>query len=216
VPNPSRVDRPTVARAARGRRRTRRQQQILDALEVIFREEGFRSLTIGDLANRLRCSRSTLYAIAPTKEELFLLVQDRLMRRTGAEGEARARDGKTPGDRLSGYLEGTVAYFAEVRTAFMDDVMSYGPARSLYDAHQRAFVQRLRGLIEEGIATGDFSGVDPLLAATALDAVMSRMRDPGFLRENGLTASQAFEQVLRLIRHGLELTPGRDPRDDPA
>ncbi|MGI9592066.1 MAG: TetR/AcrR family transcriptional regulator [Myxococcota bacterium] len=184
--------------------RTRRQRQILDDLEAIFREEGFRRLTVGELANRLRCSKSTLYAIAPTKEELFLLVQDRLMRRTGAEGEARVRGAASAGDRLSAYLEGTVAYFAQVRTPFMDDVMSFAPARALYDDHQRAFVGRLRGLIEEGIASGDFAGVDPLLAATALDAVMSRVRDPEFLREHRLTASQAFDQVLRLVRHGLE------------
>lgn len=52
-----------------GGARTRRQEQVLDGLEEIFREEGFRRLTIGELATRLRCSRSTLYAMAPTKEE---------------------------------------------------------------------------------------------------------------------------------------------------
>jgi hypothetical protein len=72
------------------------------------------------------------------------------------------------GDRIAAYLEGTVAYFEDVQTIFMDDVMSYAPARRLYDAHQRAFVEHLRALVEEGIAAGEFAGVDPLLAATAV------------------------------------------------
>jgi AcrR family transcriptional regulator len=200
----SRGQRDASAGATVRRRRTRRQEQILDDLEAIFRTEGFRELTVGDLATRLHCSRSTLYAIAPTKEEIFLLVQDRLMRRTGEEGEARETGHERPGDRIAAYLEGTVAYFAEVQTAFMDDVMSYAPARSLYDAHQQAFVEHLRALVEEGIAAGEFAGVDPLLAATALDAAMVRTRDPEFLREHGLTASEAFDQVLKLFRYGLE------------
>jgi len=70
-----------------------------------------------------------------------------------------------------------------------------------------AFVERLRGLTEEGIAAGESTGVDPLLAATALDAVTSRVRDPHLLREHGPTASEAFDPVPERVRHGLERPP---------
>ena len=38
-----------------------RQVEILDTLQALFLAEGFRHLTIGDLVDRLRCSRRTLY-----------------------------------------------------------------------------------------------------------------------------------------------------------
>ena len=60
-----------------------RREEILDELEAIFLAEGFRGLTVGTLAARLRCSRSTLYALAATKEELYLRVSDRILRRIG-------------------------------------------------------------------------------------------------------------------------------------
>ena len=183
---------------------TERQQEILQQLEAIFREEGFRKLTIGELAARLSCSRSTLYAIAPTKEELFLLAADRLLRQTGDRSERSAARQATPVDRLGAYLRGAVAHFATVKTPFMTDVLAYAPARDLYETHQRRFVLRLRMFLEEGIANGQVSGIDPAIAAEALDAALSRVRDPGFLRRHGLAASQAFDRVFELFRRGLE------------
>jgi len=183
---------------------TRRQDEILNLLEAIFREQGFRKLTIGGLADQLSCSRSTLYAIAPTKEELFLLVADRLLRKTGDAGEERAAQADNPADALQGYLEGTVSRFSTVKTPFIADALSYGPARTLYETHQRGFVLRLRIFVEEAQATGQFTGVDSLIAAEALDAAMTRVRDPNFLRRHRKTASEAFEQVCALFRRGLD------------
>jgi AcrR family transcriptional regulator len=184
---------------------TQRQEQILDHLEGIFREEGFRKLTIGELAKRLACSRSTLYAIAPTKEELFLLVADRLLRRSGSEGESRGRGLQRPSARLDAYLEGTAAQFTSVRRAFMRDVLSYAPARRLYESHQRYFISHLRTLVEAGIEAGEFSSdIDPRLAAEALDGAMSRLRESRFLRENDMAVREALQQLSKLFRRGLD------------
>lgn len=188
---------------ARPRRGSKRRDQILDQLESIFLHEGFRALTVGSLAARLRCSRSTLYALASTKEELFLRVQDRILRRIGREARNRAYACEEPGDRVEAFLEGTISSLRPIGTAFLDDVFSYEPARQLFDAHQRGAMRTLRGLIEAGIEAGAFKGVDPGVAAAALDAAVQRVRDPQFLRDAGLGPSEAFDQVSQLLRHGL-------------
>jgi len=185
------------------RRRAQRREQILDQLENLFLNEGFRGLTIGALATRLRCSRSTLYGLAPTKEELFLLVEDRILRRIGREAWRRAQACGDPGDRVAAYLEGTISSLRPVGTAFLDDLLGYGPARQLFDWHQQGAMRTLRELVEAGIAAGAFKGVNPSVAAAALDAAVHRVRDPLFLREAGLSPSEAFAQVSRLLRHGL-------------
>jgi AcrR family transcriptional regulator len=47
---------------------TRRQAELLDQLEALFLAEGFARFTLEDLAVRLHCSKSTLYALAGSKE----------------------------------------------------------------------------------------------------------------------------------------------------
>jgi AcrR family transcriptional regulator len=185
------------------RRGAKRRAQILGELESIFLREGFRQLTVGALATRLRCSRSTLYAIATTKEALFLLVEDHILRRIGREARRRAKACEDPGDRVAAFLEGTVSSLLPVGEAFLDDIFHYTPARQLFDQHQRGAIETLRQLIEAGIAAGALQGVDPLIAAEALDAAVQRIRNPKLLREAGLSPSEAFGEVSQLLRHGL-------------
>ena len=53
---------------------TRRQTELLDQLEALFLAEGFAGFTLDDLAGRLHCSKSTLYALAGSKEQLAMRV----------------------------------------------------------------------------------------------------------------------------------------------
>ncbi|MFD6073446.1 TetR/AcrR family transcriptional regulator, partial [Amycolatopsis lurida] len=50
------------------RQPTARQRALLSELEAVFLAEGFSQFTLDDLAARLHCSKSTLYALAPSKE----------------------------------------------------------------------------------------------------------------------------------------------------
>ncbi|MCU1500869.1 MAG: TetR/AcrR family transcriptional regulator, partial [Ilumatobacteraceae bacterium] len=49
---------------------TARRIELWDQLGVLFLQDGFRNLTIGDLAARLNCSRRTLYSLAENREDL--------------------------------------------------------------------------------------------------------------------------------------------------
>ena len=55
---------------------TPRQVALLDDLERLFTAEGFRHLTIGDMAARTKSSRRTLYSVSASKEEIILVVVD--------------------------------------------------------------------------------------------------------------------------------------------
>ena len=68
-----------------------REGHLLEGLEEIFLQEGFRRVAVGELAARLHCSRATLYALAPSKERLFLLVLERLLARIRGMGRAADR-----------------------------------------------------------------------------------------------------------------------------
>ena len=63
-----------------------RHRSILEGLEKLMRDGELAKLTIGDMATRLECSRRALYELAPSKEQLVLLVLDRVMHRIGEIG----------------------------------------------------------------------------------------------------------------------------------
>ena len=48
-----------------------RRNQIVDGLEEVFLKEGFRKVRIEELASRLRCSRQTLYRLAPIQTDFL-------------------------------------------------------------------------------------------------------------------------------------------------
>ena len=56
---------------------TQRQAELLSRLETLFLNEGFGHLTLDDIASRLHCSKSTLYALAGSKEQLAVRVVGR-------------------------------------------------------------------------------------------------------------------------------------------
>ena len=78
VPAPQPLLAPEVERAL-----SDRQREILDALEALAMQDGFAELTMAQLAARVNCSLRTLYALAPRKDALLLMVIDRRLHRIG-------------------------------------------------------------------------------------------------------------------------------------
>jgi AcrR family transcriptional regulator len=184
-------------------RRSERQSEILDALEGVFLEEGFRHLTVADLVDRMHCSRRTLYGLAPSREELVLVVVDRLLNRMGVEANARAAQHDDPGDAIAAYLDTGITTLRRARPAFIEDLETYLPTRHLYDRHIAIAKAVLRGLVEEGISRGLFRGFHAPLIAVILDAAVDRIRRPEALARAGVSSSQAVAELSALIRHGL-------------
>lgn len=169
--------------------------------------EGFRHLTIGDLAGRLHCSRRTLYSLAPSKEDLVLLALGRLLDRTGASARRRAEEGADPGVRIEAYLEAAIEPLRAASPAFGADVQAYAPTKRLYDRHQELAIGALERLVDEGARSGAFRRANPALIAQILDAALTRLRDPAVHEKAGVTRPEAFAELATLLRHGLHPPP---------
>src|SRR5690606_39629499 len=65
---------PSMPRPVRERhvptRTTQRREELIERLIDVFLDEGFADTSIEDLAHALRCSKSTLYAVAASKEQI--------------------------------------------------------------------------------------------------------------------------------------------------
>jgi AcrR family transcriptional regulator len=180
-----------------------RQREIFDKLQELFLREGFRHLTIADLVDQLRCSRRTLYSLAPSREELVLTVIDRLLNQMGIEANARAAACRDPGDAIEAYLGSAVTTLRRAQPVFTQDLESYGPTKHLYDRHLRIALDVLGKLIDGGVAQGVFRPLHPPLIAEILDAAVERIRRPDVLERSGVSMGQAVGELSELIRHGL-------------
>jgi len=193
------------------RRWSARQLEIFDQLQDLVLAKGFRDLTIADFVDWLHCSRRTLYGLAPSREELLLIVIDRLLDQMSADAEAAARRCDDPGEAVATYLTKGVTTLRGVTCVFMDDLESYGPTKQLYDRHVASALDTLGKLVEDGMSRGAFRQYHPPLVAEILDAAVDRIRRPDVLARAGVSLSQALLELSELMRCGL-VAPSPTPR----
>src|SRR5690349_21388213 len=124
-----------------------RNDALLDELIELYLEHGFASFAVGDLAARLRCSRSTLYAIAASKEQLILAAVRAYFRRAAERIEARVAAEPDEGLRLRAYLAAVSDELAPAGEQFFADLSAYPPAQDVYEQNTRQAAQRVQDLV---------------------------------------------------------------------
>lgn len=187
----------------RVRATTPRQERLLDALETLFLDEGFRDVTVAELARRLRCSRRSFYELAPSKDALFLRVFDRYLRRLRDAGQ-RGAAGLGGEAAIAVYLAPALEAARKLSTRAMVDVQSHPPARTMWERHTRERMAGLQALIEACARAGDFRSVDAYLVAEVMSASLRRIGEPDFLARAATTYRDAVRELYSLLLRGLE------------
>jgi AcrR family transcriptional regulator len=185
-----------------------RQKALLAELEAMFFANGFRTITVDELAARLKCSKRTLYEIAPSKHEMFILVIESWLERIRHLGWQGALQHDDPEQRVMAYLEPGVVESRPASRQFLADLQSYRPALALLEAHQTQRTNVLMEIIEDGIRRGKFKPFHSALVAEIFLAAVSRINEPSMLERTGVGFSQAFDELFRILTTGLFQNPG--------
>lgn len=151
----------------------------------------------------VRCSRSRLYEVAPTKEQMFCAVVERFFQRALEEGRARAARAADPAAALMDSLAVGVLASARVSLLFLRDLESSVEAQRLYDDYQHARTTHFSELIEAGAARGVFMECNAAVVAETMFGAALHLRSSAFLAKAGLTIDAAFDQFYRLMLLGL-------------
>ena len=186
-------------------RLTRRQAELLDQLEALFLTEGFARFTLDELAVRLRCSKSTLYALAGSKERLALRVIRHFFRKATGAVEAQTVTEADPALRVTAYLSAVARALAPAGPAFHRDLDSFPPGREVYERNTALAAERVRELIAEGVAQGRFRDVHPALIADTVTTLMFRIGRGDTARATGLDDAAAYRELAALLLHGITL-----------
>ncbi len=163
----------------RRRRKEARPAEVLDAALDTFREKGFAATRMEDIASRAGVSKGTIYLYFPSKEAVFealvrtnlLPVIERIQAAMTAEtGPAAARLGMlvmafarvTSDARLVALPKLVLAEagnFPDMARFYRQEVVARG-------------LELVAGILEQGMAAGEFRRLDPLVTARLFLAPM--------------------------------------------
>lgn len=182
---------------------TRRRTELFDALVALLLAEGFAHLTLDDIAARLRCSKSTLYTLAASKEQLVQAATVHFFR--SATGFVEARVAATTGarDRIAAYLSAVGEALDPASEQFMTDLDGFAPARAVYEQNTGIAARRVQELIAEGVAAGDFRDVHAAFAADLVAAAMVRIQQRVVRRTTGLDDADAYRELAAILTAGI-------------
>jgi AcrR family transcriptional regulator len=178
-----------------------RHRSVLDGLEQLLRDGELGSLTIGELAARLACSRRTLYELAPSKDQILLLTLDRLINRIGRTALA-AIDADAPASvQLRQYATASVGY--ALQSEAYDELIDVPGVRRALDRHYRFAATILERIVASGIGNGEFRSIDSSVAANVILASALHLALPDVIDDLGRPLEEAVTEMLDLVLAGL-------------
>lgn len=194
-----------------------RREELLAQLRTVILAEGFARLTVDDLASRLQCSKTTLYAISSSKEYLVTTVIKHFFRDATADIEEEVWPIADPSERIATYLAGVGKAMRQMSPTCYADMVMQDSTREIYAINSRAAAERVRAYINEGIQAGSFRAVNARFIGEAVSLLIEGIQHGELLTRTGLGSGDAFTELSDLVLAALtNKTHLRERRSPPA
>jgi AcrR family transcriptional regulator len=206
-------------------RQADRRRRVLDGLVELFLREGFADFTLDDLARRLRCSKSTLYLVETSKEQLVAATVRRFFQRatkaveehvaatTRAAAGAGVRDTEHRDD-VTEHRDDVTEHRDDVTEHRDDEHRAHGTAQSAPDVRLSAYLEAVANELQTAAPAffADVAAHPParaiyetntrLAARRVQDLVLEGVR-AGRMRDlDAAFVGAAVEQVMTAIHRG--------------
>jgi AcrR family transcriptional regulator len=189
--------------AAAEQRLSARQLELLDELESGVRSRELARLTMAEIAARMGCSLRTLYGIAPSKDELILLVVDRRLHRIGRNAIEALDESRSPLASLRAYLHAANRAVRPESVAFSEALGHVPGAQPLLDAHERYVVAVAKSLLDRALAAGEIRAVDTAAFAHVLGGLGRELSRPGVAELAAAPPDVTADAITEVILRGL-------------
>ncbi|MDP9862187.1 MULTISPECIES: TetR/AcrR family transcriptional regulator [Streptosporangium] len=194
---------PRISAATIGEHRAQTRDRILQAFSRLSRDQGIDTISMTDVASEAGITRTVLYNYFPDKAALLLAFTERVTHYFIESYGRELPEHASPAERLRVFVRLQLAgLLAHPHPGPADLSAALGP-----DAYQRladhvAPMQRiLTGIIDSGVASGDFRTPDVAAAARMIIAVLGAERVP--LLSGTVTPQEAEETVCGFVLRGL-------------
>ncbi len=176
-------------------------RDVLTRLDQLLMANGFTSFTIVDLAREVGCSRRTLYEIAPSKEQLVLIVLDRRLHSMGRAALGAIDPASDSADQIRQYIQGAIGH--EVFSPMMHDLVEHAPALRLVERHYRFSMSVVQRLVSIGIDRGEFAPIDPAIVAAVVTGSSHYFMASDVISDTGVPLAELVSGMLDLVLAGL-------------
>lgn len=191
-----------VSRQSHARRRPRlndeRRSDLLRRIQDVILDEGFANLTVDELAARLQCSKSTLYAVSSSKEFLVTTAIKHFLDDVATLVEARVAEATEPVDRITTYLTAVGDEMQRMSQACFEDMGTNDSTREIYLAHSAVLRRRIAEFIDEGVVAGYFRPVHREFVADAVSLLIDGIQWGRLLEDTDLSPADAYAALSDL------------------
>lgn len=190
-----------------------RRDDLIAQLIELFLEHGFATMSIEEIARALKCSKSTLYTVEGSKQEIIVTVVRAFFRRATERVEARVRTDGAPAQRIGSYLMAIAEELAPASPTFFGDIDGFTPAREIYRNNTRIAAGRVQELMFEALP--ESSRIDAVFVGTVAGQIMEAIHRGEIGTATQLDDSAAYRALANLIVAGISAS-GAAPTEVPT
>ncbi|TKT69642.1 TetR/AcrR family transcriptional regulator [Aquamicrobium sp. LC103] len=177
--------------------------RILAEAAALFAEQGYETSSLSELAARLGLTKPAIYHYYSSKQDLFDAVILETLTGLVANVEEALADTTGPCEKLRRFMVGHARYFAGHRDGFVTMLVGFGGMKNTEFREdslvlRRRYEQLLRDIVSEGVETGAFRQVDPVVTARAILSMLSWMVR-WFQPSGGKTAEEIALEYVELL-----------------
>jgi AcrR family transcriptional regulator len=185
-----------------------RRQQIAEASYAVFREKGFKSATVEEIAARLRIDKATLYGYMERKEDLLYLLFQHYVPLMTRRLEQVAQSIEEPAARVSALIDEQLRIVSDEPDLVL---LTYRELRYLHHEAIGSVLDMIRAnrapfetAIRDGVAAGVFRALEPAITTHALLSMLYMLAPQAWdLQRFGVDA--IADEVKRLFFRGVTL-----------
>lgn len=187
----------------RAAEREQKREAVLQAAAEAFSINGFHRTSLDGIAERLGVTKPTLYYYARNKEDLIMAVGARATEQIIAafEGDPRATGLDQLKHLLRRYAEVATTDFGKCMIELRDTDVSPEAGAALR-ATKKRIADRIRTLVEVGVADGSIAPCDVRLTSFMLGGVLNGIA-AWYHRDGDLTPSALAEVYISQLSAGL-------------
>jgi AcrR family transcriptional regulator len=180
---------------------------ILGAAKHLFMQEGFRGISMRQIAEAVGVTKAALYYHFRDKEELFVAIVEQYLVAMSELIDQVVESRTGAREQVSESVQHILAQPPEQRSIIRlasQEISNISPpnrARFLAMYHEQ-FVERIAALLQEGMARGELRAVDPALATWTLLGMMYPYLHPSPPTQL-LPSAALIEQQLQIYLDGI-------------
>ncbi len=167
-------------------------------------EGGFAELTMAQLAARVNCSLRTLYGLAPSKDELLLMVMDRRLHRIGRAAAAAIEPDMDPLTALRSYLRATNVAVGPTTETFARELAAVPGATRLVNDHGNYIIAVTEKLLDRAVEKKLIEPVDTSALSLILGGLGSYFSRPQVIPMIDASPKDTADGIMEIILRGLE------------